>query len=73
MNEWISVKDRLPESDELVLVLVDGKPTRNITLVGAYELANYDKEEGWFLEMWPEWEGAKVTYWMPLPEPPKEG
>lgn len=72
MSEWISVKDRLPEPDVLILVIANGKPHKNITLEGAYELAEYDPE-GWILEMWPEWMDAEVTHWMPLPEPPKEG
>lgn len=71
MAEWISVKDRLPESDQIVLVVASGKPHKNITLENAIELAEYDPV-GWILEMWPEWMGAKVTHWMPLPEPPSE-
>lgn len=67
---WISVKDALPEPDVSVLVIVNGKPHENITLVGAYELAEFDSEEGWILEMWPEWMNAEVSHWMPLPEPP---
>lgn len=72
MSNWISVKDRLPETDNLVLVVVSIKPCENITLNGAFGLAEYSEGE-WILEMWPEWEDAVVTYWMPLPEPPKEG
>ena len=70
MSEWISVKDRLPETDEMVLVIASGKPKKNITLDRAYELAEYDPE-GWILDMWPEWMGAVITHWMPLPEPPE--
>ena len=69
--KWISVEDRVPEVDVSVMVIVSGKPTSNITLKNAYELAEYDPE-GWILEMWPEWVDAKVSYWMSLPEPPKE-
>lgn len=37
MSEWISVRDRLPESTgEYVLVLASGKPSENVTLVQAY-------------------------------------
>ena len=44
---WISVKDRLPESDdEFVLVLANGKPSKNITLEEACELATYSAEDG---------------------------
>ena len=71
--QWISVKDRLPDYMGEVLVIVSGKPHENITLDGAYEIAEYDPVEGWILEMWPEWCSGVVTHWMPLPEPPEEG
>ena len=72
-GKWISVKDRLPDYMGEVLVIVSGKPHENITLDGAYEIAEYDPVEGWILEMWPEWCSGVVTHWMPLPEPPEEG
>ena len=72
-GKWISVKDRLPDCMGEVLVIVSGKPHENITLDGAYEIAEYDPVEGWILEMWPEWCSGVVTHWMPLPEPPEEG
>lgn len=71
MSKWIRVRDRLPEStDEYVLVLASGKPSENVTLVQAYELAEFDANDGWILEMYPEWENPTVTHWMPLPKPP---
>ena len=70
VKEWISVDDRMPENDDIVAVIVSGK-VGNITLVKAFELATFSLDEGRFLEMWPEWEDAKVTYWMKLPAPPK--
>lgn len=72
MGEWISVKDRLPETEDLYLVIANGKPKKNITLVQAYELATYCPDEGWILEQYPEWETPEVTHWMLLPEQPKE-
>ena len=72
MNEWISVKDRLPEIDGNVLVIVNGRPHKNVTLESAYELAEFSPAFGWIMEMWPEWETPDVTHWMPLPEPPEE-
>ena len=71
VQEWISVDDRLPDQSGEVLVIVSGNPQKNITLNCAYELAEYDPYDGWIMEMWPEWEDAVVTHWMPLPEPPK--
>ena len=72
VGKWISVKDRLPDYMGEVLVIVSGKPHENITLDGAYEIAEYDPVEGWILEMWPEWGSGVVTHWMHLPEPPEE-
>ena len=71
VQEWISVDDRLPDQSGEVLVIVSGNPQKNITLNCAYELAEYDPYSGWIMGMWPEWEDAVVTHWMPLPEPPK--
>jgi hypothetical protein len=62
MSKWISVKDRLPEVLESVLILY--APTN--------EARNDYRMECW---NWPEnpvYETQFVTHWMPLPEPPKE-
>ena len=67
VQEWISVRDKLPDQSGEVLVIVSGNPQKNITLNCAYELAEYDPYDGWIMEMWPEWEDAVVTHWMPLP------
>jgi hypothetical protein len=78
VNGWISVKDRLPELRQEVLVIRDGW----------YALACRRKVERKPLpppqfnniEIW-EWDygveetfvpDGSVTHWMPLPEPPKE-
>ena len=66
LPRWIPVEERLPDHDELVLVIASGKPKENITLDEAVELATL-YSDGWCLETWPEWVGAKVTHWMPLP------
>ena len=68
-RRWIPVTERLPGNDDFVLVIVFGK-AGCITLENATELAQFSMDEGWILEMWPEWEDPKVTYWTPLPEPP---
>lgn len=69
---WISVADRLPDDDVMVLCIVSGRPQTNITLDEAMEIASHSRTEGWIVETWPEWEDPTVTYWMPLPEPQKE-
>lgn len=69
-TDWIPVTEQLPEFGETVFAIVEGKPAENITLIGALQLATlYD--DGWCVEQWPEWQGAIVTRWMPLPEPPE--
>jgi len=56
--EWVSVKTRLPEETEIVIV--DGG------------CAYYRKGEWWTVMEYPvrpiQW---NVTHWMPLPQPPK--
>jgi len=65
MSDWISVKDRLPEKNGRYLCRYEEE------IYGGFfrytDFGRYDSdmsENGGF--------GAKVTYWMPLPEPPEE-
>ena len=69
-NEWVSVENALPPEHEPVLCIVDGKPKPNITLEDAYQLGSWNKADGWIIDEWLDWEGANVTWWMKLPEPP---
>ena len=70
MNEWISVKDRLPEYGECVLACVNGI-WGNITFENAIQIAICSEKEGWIIEGFFEFENPKIEYWMPLPELPK--
>lgn len=71
-NNWISAKDRLPDDKYgFVLVVANGK-YKNVELIDAIMLAEYYREEGWVLEMYPEWKTPEVSHWIPLPEPPIE-
>ena len=63
---WTPVSESLPENDEGVLVIVNGNPVPNITLHNAYQLAVYNKEDGWILECFPEWENPEVIAWIAL-------
>ena len=60
MNEWISVKDRLPNEDVRVLVYLNSD--RNYTKIDTDR-----RLEG----KWVRW-GYDVTHWMCLPEPPTD-
>ena len=59
VQEWISVKDKLPEDDEVVIICTD----KNFVYAG--ELIG----DTWFLDN-DSWT-ATVTHWMPTPQPPK--
>lgn len=62
-SEWISVTERMPKPNKLVLCIwerVDGPVN--------YGFARYQRENVWYVSN----EGMpKVTHWMPLPEPPE--
>ena len=74
VQEWISVKDRLPDNKEHDWVLaqvVEDNGFMHIPKVMEYRQQRND----WFEETYgwlSEHNGAfTVTHWMPLPEPPK--
>lgn len=70
MNQWISVKDRLPDKSCECLGIVDGEVTE----------VSYSPKCKELICVWSmcDADGSKplpddaVTHWMPLPEPPKE-
>ena len=75
MNDsWIPVEERLPEDDDFVLATVTGIYNA-LTFSSAIQLASYCKDDGWFIEGYPDWENPNVSAWSPLPEPytPKKG
>ncbi|MDC9624097.1 DUF551 domain-containing protein [Xenorhabdus sp. XENO-7] len=66
--EWIKCSDRLPETYDDILLVVDGS---NDIHVGYFILDEYEGKcfhslgEDLFFKI------EYVTHWMPLPEPPK--
>lgn len=77
--QWISVKDRLPEAEQEVLVISRGWGDR-LLYVGQYKKMEAQtspltgitsKESDWLLWGWSYMKKPQVTHWMPLPEPPK--
>ena len=65
---WIPVEERLPEDDDFVLVTVTGIYNA-LTFSSDIQLASYCKDDGWFIEGYPDWENPNVSAWRPLPEP----
>ena len=64
VQEWISVKDRLPES---------GKESVLIALRWGEVDIGWCEDGRWRSEFVNEYEEGEVPHWMPLPNPPKEG
>jgi len=66
--EWISVKDRLPEDDQCVLMFEKGQDC--LPTIGWYEergcIAGFYVSSS-FTNI-----RMHVTHWMPLPQEPKE-
>ncbi len=79
VQEWISVKDRLPEDDLLddntrktVKCLVAIKAKNGVTVRTQMRFKDHTYKDGKRKEYW-RWKLAHgdVTHWMPLPPPPK--
>ena len=65
VQEWISVKDRLPEAGGYVICIAKRNPfSRFMPMV-----ARIDKN-GWANPITEQYI-SEVTHWMPLPDPPK--
>lgn len=66
MNEWISVKDRLPKAGERVIA-TDGVMVGEVYMDS---LRRVYRNGG--MCTWESTFGHHPTHWMPLPKPPKE-
>ena len=62
VQHWINVKDRLPENDDDVLLATSGGIGLGYYNIYFDEWTDYTNDDN-----------NRVTHWMPLPEPPKEG
>jgi len=66
MPQWISVKDRLPEIGEWVLIN-DPEVCQRV----APPSSNWDWEFAWATDHQSFYEPTDITHWMPLPKPPE--
>ena len=79
MNEWISVKERLPSNDDDVLVYHDRDHHISVGYFEKDNVSYYHEEDGskfytdsgWETEI-PWAQKGGVTHWMPLPQPPMD-
>lgn len=79
VQEWISVKDRLPSDEQDVLVIAHGWDGR-LVYVGSHKRVEAqkswltgitNKSSEWLLWGWSYLKEPMVTHWMPLLPPPK--
>ncbi len=65
VQEWISVKDRLPDAGEHVVCIAKRNPfSRFMPMVARIE------KNGWANPVTEQYI-SEVTHWMPMPQPPK--
>lgn len=75
-NKWISVKDKLPANNEVIILLVE-KDGRKWVTVGMYSIdpvitSAFDKKVVWYVYPHESYEfDAFITHWMSLPEKPE--
>ena len=64
VQEWISVKDRLPEHGDVVLCFMK---------FGEQRILQWDNVSNWWLGHGhgDDWQKSDVTHWCCLPQPPK--
>lgn len=67
-NQWISVKDRLPEEGVLVLTFSEYKGNQSIRLDHVIILEHSEEPYVWAYRLVEDWH--LVTHWMPLPQRP---
>ena len=79
-GEWISVKERLPDDEQEVLVIAHGWDGR-LVYVGSHRRVEAQKSwltgitsksSEWSLWGWSYLKEPIVTHWLPMPEPPEE-
>lgn len=68
MVEWVSVKDRLPETNGQFLCY-----SADFPLGAFFSIQSFNVKKGAFWWYEDNVKAPFITHWMPLPEPPEEG
>lgn len=66
-SKWISVKERLPEMYERVLVLISDK----VFISSIEQETSCDEYSNELLTFWDGWDWPEISHWMPLPKTPR--
>ena len=72
-NEWVSVEERLPDTDGAYLVYAPtytGGSSSSLDCIGGIMFSRF-KHEKWSIESGYYKRPNCVTHWMPIPAPPK--
>lgn len=73
--QWISVEERLPEEDALILFVISNVGGTPYVKIGLRSWDGNDwwwcNEDGEYDEQGNDADSSIVTHWMPLPNPPK--
>lgn len=68
--DWCRTENELPSKEGTwILCAVTGK-YGNLEFDNALLIGEWDEDEGWVLDSYPEIENPNVTHWIELPEPP---
>lgn len=65
--KWISIKDKLPQNKEVVLIYIFSNKTIEMASINPPEF----RGAFWFYPENNGWEKDEVTHWIPLPAPPE--
>ena len=73
---WIPCSERLPETDEVVLITLNN-PRFRLDEPNHIEFGTYEEGRWWWLyesghDYWEEIDPSEVIAWMPIPEPRRE-
>lgn len=70
-SDWISVEDRLPENEQVVLCIYDTEKFNGKLRLGV-NIATFHTELDGEKNIFVSWDSETPKYWMPIPELRKE-